>query len=286
MAPRIPRPGSARTPRLHRFGVRVRYRSVMIFRNLLPTIVLVMISAALPLQALALTQQEQWEVSVGQKEYNTLQSQGKIISQSPYYAILNPIAKRIASVADRRYFRPFHFLLVNDKQPNAFSVPGGNVYVTTAMMTFAQNQQELAGVLCHETAHDIHHDVYNNARKDQNLAIGATILSILLARNSQVGQNIIGLGANLQALNFSREVESRADHTGAYICAQAGENPWGMVWMFRRFESKPSGVPLEMLSDHPRDDHRVTDLINLFRDNPGTFGRYSSNVATATPLRR
>ena len=258
----------------------------MILRKTLPTLLLMAIFLASPLPTLALTQQEQWEVSVGQKEYDTLQSQGKIVSQSPYYAILNPIAKRIASVADRQYFRPFHFLLVNDSQPNAFAVPGGNVYVTTAMMTFAQNQQELAGVLCHETSHDIHHDVYNNARKDQNLAIGATILSILLARNSQMGQNIIGLGANLQALNYSRAVETNADHTGAYICAQAGENPWGMVWLFRRFESKPSGVPLEMLSDHPRDDHRVTDLVDLFQNNPGTFGRYSSNVATATPLRR
>ncbi|MHB8462455.1 MAG: M48 family metalloprotease [Vulcanimicrobiaceae bacterium] len=258
----------------------------MTLRKTLPTLILMAMFLASPLQALALTQQEQWELSVGQKEYNTLQSQGKIVLQSPYYAILNPIAKRIASVADRQYFRPFHFILVNDSQPNAFSVPGGNVYVTTSMMTFAQNQQELAGVLCHETAHDIHHDVYNNARKDQNLAIGATILSILLARNSQMGQNIIGLGANLQALNYSRAVETNADHTGAFICAQAGENPWGMIWLFRRFESKPSGVPLEMLSDHPRDDHRVTDLITLFQNNPGTFGRYSSNVATATPLRR
>ena len=258
---------------------------MFIRRNLLAA-TLVATIFALPIPSLALTQEQQWEVSVGQKEYNQLASQGKILSQSPYYRILNPIANRIASVADRNYFRPFHFYLVNDAQPNAFSVPGGNVYVTTAMMTFAQNQQELAGVLCHETAHDIHHDVYNNARKDQNLAIGATILSVLLARNSQLGQNMIGLGANLQALNFSRAVEHNADHTGAFICAQAGENPWGMVWLFQRFESKPSGVPLEMLSDHPRDDHRVTDLIDLFHNNPGTFGRYSSNVRTATPLTR
>jgi hypothetical protein len=48
-----------------------------------------------------------------------------------------------------------------------------------------------------------------------------------------------------------------------------------MIWLFRRYAQKPSGVPLEMLSDHPRDDHRVADLEALFRSDPATFGRYT-----------
>jgi predicted Zn-dependent protease len=236
------------------------------------------------LPAAAYSDQEQWELQVGQQYYQQLAQQGKIVHSSPYYHVLNPIAARISRVADGKYFVPFHFILVNDSSPNAFAVPGGNVYVTTSMMTFARSEQELAGVLCHETSHDIHHDVYNNARKDQTLGLAAGILGLLVGRNSQTIGSLINLGANLQALNFSREVESNADHTGAYTCAQAGENPWGMVWLFKRFESKPSGVPLEMLSDHPRDDHRVTDLENLFANDPETFRHFSSNEATAKPL--
>jgi predicted Zn-dependent protease len=94
----------------------------------------------------------------------------------------------------------------------------------------------------------------------------------------------VNILANAQAMNFSRAVESNADHLGAYTCAQAGYNPWGMVWLFKRFETKPSGVPLEMLSDHPRDDHRVSDLENEFRDDPATFGRFSSDPKTAHPI--
>ncbi len=233
--------------------------------------------------AFAYTQEQQWELKVGQQYYQQLEQQGKIIRSSPYYKILDPIAHRIAAVADKQYFMPFHFYLVKDSQPNAFSVPGGHVYVTTAMMTFAKNQQELAGVLCHEVSHDIHHDVYNLQAKNQRLSLLAGIASLLVGRN-QIGQFLVGTGAQLQSLSYSRPVESAADHTGAYICAAAGENPWGMVWLFKRFESRPSGVPLEMLSDHPRDDHRVTDLENLFAGDRRTFGRFSSNVRTATPL--
>lgn len=234
--------------------------------------------------ALAYSDQETWEMQVGQQEYQQLASQGKIIPRSsPMYKKLDPIARRIAGVADQQYFVPFHFILVNDSSPNAFAVPGGNVYVTTSMMTFAQNRQELAGVLCHEVSHDIHHDVYNLNRKTQNLSLLAGLAGLLVG-NSGVGQFVVGEGAQLTALSFSRPVESAADHTGAYICASAGENPWGMVWLFKRFETKPSGVPLEALSDHPRDDHRVTDLENEFRNDPATFGRFNPNSSSGTPL--
>ncbi|HEV7178858.1 MAG TPA: M48 family metallopeptidase [Candidatus Baltobacteraceae bacterium] len=239
--------------------------------------------ASMPAPALAYDQQQQWEMQIGQQEYQQLQQQGVIVTSSPYYKTLDPIAKRISSVANAKYFVPFHFILVKDSQPNAFAVPGGNVYVTTAMMSFAQNQEELAGVLCHETSHDIHHDVYNLAQKDQNLQIGATLIGLLVGR-SNIGNLAVNFLANAQAMNFSRSVESNADHLGAYTCAQAGYNPWGMVWLFQRFESKPSGVPLEMLSDHPRDDHRVSDLEDEFRNDPGTFARFASDKKRAHPL--
>ena len=99
--------------------------------------------------AFAYTQDEETELQIGQQEYQQLQQKGEILTDSPYYSILNPIADRIKRVADQQYFTPFHFILVNEKSPNAFAVPGGNVYVTTAMMKFVKNKEELAGVLCH-----------------------------------------------------------------------------------------------------------------------------------------
>lgn len=236
-----------------------------------------------PCATIAQSSEEAWEQQVGQQYYQQLQQQGKIVTQSPDYAILNPIARQISRVADTQYFQPFRFILVRDSQPNAFSVPGGNVYVTTSMMTFAQNREELAGVLCHEVSHAIHHDVYNLQRKNQNLSLLAGLAGLLVG-NSQVGQFVVGAGAQLESLSFSRPVESAADHKGAYMCAESGINPWGMVWLFKRFEEKPSNGP-EFLSDHPRDDHRVTDLENEFRSDPQVFGRYSPNEASATPLR-
>jgi beta-barrel assembly-enhancing protease len=240
-------------------------------------------TVAAPAVAADQQQQQQWETQVGRQQYGQLAQSGEIVPSSPYYSALNPIAERIAAVANPQYYTPFHFILVNERSPNAFSVPGGNVYVTTAMMTFAKNQDELAGVLCHEVSHDIHHDVYNNAHKEQSLQMAAGVLGMLLGGNP-LGQMAVGLGAGAQAMTFSRADESNADRAGAYTCAQAGFNPYGMVWLFQRLQPKQGNGKMEMMSDHPRDDHRVSDLERLFQSDPKTFGHYLSDDSKSTPL--
>ena len=227
---------------------------------------------------------DQTEDQIGAQVYQELANKGEIISSSPYYNYLNPIATRIKSVADSQTDRPFRFILVHEASPNAFSVPGGNVYVTDSLMKFVKNKEELAGVLCHETSHTIHHDVVNNMRKDQNLSLLATGLSLLLGGGQNaIANTAINLGANAQALKFSRTVETAADLKGADTCAQAGYNPWGMVWLFKQFQSSGQGGSMEMLSDHPRDDHRISDLENHFQQNPQLFAKYSPD-AKGTPL--
>ena len=145
----------------------------------------------------------QVEMQIGQQEYQALQQQGEIISSSPYYAILNPIAQQIKRVADPQYFHPFNFILVHETGPNAFAVPGGNVYVTDSLMKFVQNREELAGVLCHETSHDIHHDVLHLYQKAQRASTAYTIGDILAniatgGRYSQTIDTAASLGFQFQ----------------------------------------------------------------------------------------
>lgn len=243
---------------------------------------ILMLASAAP--ALAYSQEEQTELQIGQQEYQQLAQKGEIVQSSPYYTTLNSIAAKIAPVADQHYFVPFHFILVRERQPNAFSVPGGNVYVTTSMMTFVHNKEELAGVLCHEVNHAIHHDVYNLYVKEQRLSMVAGLASILLGRNSNLANGLINIGANLEALHFSRDVEHNADNGGAYTCAQAGITPYGMVWLMQQFEANPGGNPPEFLSDHPSDSHRIGALESEFANDPATFANFNSNLACATPL--
>jgi predicted Zn-dependent protease len=238
--------------------------------------------AANAAQALAQTS----EADIGKQVYAQLAQKGEIIARpNPMYRALDPIAARIKRVADPQYQYPFTFTLVHEKQPNAFAVPGGRVYVTDSLMKFVKNKEELAGVLCHETSHDIHHDVANLAGKEQGQAAIIGIVGSLLGLNKsalgQLGEQIL---FTVQTTRFSRAVETSADLKGADTCAAAGFNPWGLIWMFQAFEKAGGNQGMEAISDHPLDDHRISDLKTHFRQNPRLFARFSSNIKTATPI--
>lgn len=235
-----------------------------------------------PLAAFA----EDQEVSIGKAEAAKLAKKGEVIESSPYYETLRPIAHRIAVIADPQYAYPFHFILVHEKEPNAFAVPGGSVYVTDSLMTFVTNKEELAAVLCHETSHDIHHDVVNNLNKTRTLTYAATALSMLIGGGigGSIAGGLLSVAADVQSLHYSREVETQADAKGAETCAAAGFNPWGMVWLLERFSKTGNGTKMEVLSDHPTDAHRIEALRSIFAADPARYGRFSPDIASATPL--
>ncbi len=205
--------------------------------------------------------EESWEARIGQQRYMEYQQRGEIVPQrSSLYRTLDQIGDTIAAVADRQYFAPFHFVLLNEQTPNAFSIPGGNVYVTTGLLSFLRNRDELAGVICHEVNHDIHHDMY-------------AVFEATQGRSPQ----------DPSVIAYERAAERNADRSGAYLCARAGFNPWGMVWGLRQ-HSQTMGDNYSGGADHPSDEQREAALIALFRNHRATFGEFSDDVASATPL--
>ena len=117
-------------------------------------------------------------------------------------------------------------------------------------------------------------------QKIEALEIGTTILlGPTLAK--AIAIKIIG---DLNSLAYSREIESRADVTGSDICAQAGYNPWGLVWLFEAFQNADTKKIPQLLSDHPANGSRVKTLRPHFRDNPSVFAKFDSRPESATRL--
>jgi predicted Zn-dependent protease len=203
-------------------------------------------------------EESSWETQVGHNQYAQYEQRGEIVpQQSPLYAVLGPIGTAIAATADREYYVPFHFILVNERIPNAMSMPDGNVYVTTAMLSFLKNRDQLAGVLCHEINHDIHHDVYHAHQLSPN---------------------------GPPSSEFTHAAESNADRGGAYTCAQAGFNPWGMAWNFREHEGLGAPQQPGAGGDHPSDAQRLADLMTLLQGDPATFGKFRDDVGASVAL--
>ena len=94
----------------------------------------------------------------------------------------------------------------------------------------------------------------------------------------------IALMGDLHSLGYSREAESNADVTGSDICAAAGYNPWGLVWLFQAFQNAdPKQLP-QLLSDHPANGTRIQTLEKHFQDNPSVFAKFNSDPKSATPF--
>src|SRR6202040_1493947 len=108
---------------------------------------------------------------------------------------------------------PIRYYIVRGDSANAFSVPGGNIYVNEPLLALARNRDELAGVLAHECGHMVLHHVAKRIDNGKKIGTLATIGSVLA--QILVGP-LAGAGAdyalqNLQAgqdANLSRHIES------------------------------------------------------------------------------
>ncbi len=223
------------------------------------------------------------EAAAGADLFAQLKSQGEIVKSSPLYDTLRPIAAAITKVIQPQYALPIHFYIVHEQEPNAFAAPGGNIYVVDRLLYFVHNTEELAGTLCHETSHLLHHDSMELMKRDEAIRRRAIAATIILGPS--IG-TILGVTAvsQLAENHYSRAAEEAADLTGADTCAAAGYNPWGLVWLFEDFSNANLKSPPEILSDHPNDAHRIGRLERHFRQDPAVFGQFEDDRTKSTPL--
>lgn len=164
----------------------------------------------------------------------------------------------------------FEFFLMKDPQINAFALPGGHIGVHTGLITAAQSESEMAGVLGHEIAHVTQRHIarmVSNQRADQWVSLAAMAIAILAARsNSQLAEAAAVAGPALavqRQLNFSRDFEREADRVGLQMLEKAGFDANGMSSFFERLQRATrladAGAPV-FLRTHPVTYERIADI--------------------------
>jgi predicted Zn-dependent protease len=223
------------------------------------------------------------EQELRRETFEEMKAKVVVIKSSPLYDSLSPVADSVTRAAQPRYQYPFKFYLVHDAQANAFSVPGGDIYVTDSLLFAVKNDEELAGILCHEVAHTINRDSLDMMGKREENWRKQVAANVLFGKSA--GRVLaIAFLSHLDTLGYSREVEERADLNGADICAEAGQNPWGMIWFFRAFENADKERLPEVLSDHPDFKSRIKTLEEHFRKNRPVFGKFNPDRSSGTPF--
>lgn len=219
------------------------------------------------------------ERDIGQRVYNDLRSKGQIIDQSPYYPVLRRVGERISTAAEPHWYR-MNFIVVKGDKPNAFSVPGGYVYVNQALLRNADNEDELAAVVGHETGHLVLGHVMNRIHQAQMYNLGLGILGLFIHSAGQA--NLANILANYSYLNFNRQQEYQADDAGVKLAARAGYNPWGAVWFFRKLEKMSGNAGWEQyVQDHPSSEDRIS---RLERNNAALFSSQQNKMPAVPGL--
>jgi len=160
----------------------------------------------------------------------------------------------------------WEFNLVQNKEANAWCMPGGKVVVYTGLLPITQNEAALAMVLGHEISHAVLQ--HGNERMSQGLIeqLGGVALSVAVSNQPAQTQNLFlnayGVGSQVGVLlPFSRKQELEADHYGMIFGAMAGYNPREAIALWQRMEKASNGQePPEFLSTHPASGNRIAQL--------------------------
>jgi len=174
-----------------------------------------------------------------------------------------------------------NFVIVKGDKANAFSVPGGWVYVNEALLRNAEDEAELANVLGHETGHIVLGHVMNRLRQAQEVNLLFALGGLFVhSQGAATTYSIAELGANYGFLNFSRQQEYQADHEGVILANGAGYNPWGMVWFFQKLEALYGDAGFEQfVQDHPSTKDRIARIESFFASDRTAFGSWSRAIA-------
>lgn len=164
-----------------------------------------------------------------------------------------------SSAGQTPYRYDFH-LLADDKTINAFALPGGQVFITDALLSKLKTRGQLAGVLGHEVGHVVaRHSAEHMAKAQLTQGLtGAAVIATYDPNDSRSYRNaafamMIGQMINLK---FSRNDELEADKLGLRLMAQAGYDPRSMASLMKILEEAGGARSVEFFSTHPNPENR------------------------------
>jgi beta-barrel assembly-enhancing protease len=208
-----------------------------------------------------------------QQERLGLEAMAEVYKQMPVLPDSSPVSeyvqqlgRQLVAQIPQRYTWPYQFHVIEQKEINAFALPGGPIFINIGTITAAQNEAQLAGVMSHEMSH-----VYMQHSAKAATSPKRTFTEILGAAAGAIGGRVLGglveLGAGALILRYSREDEAQADAVGAIIMYKAGYDPVELANFFELL-NKQGGSPPQFLSDHPNPGNRTAAIEKEVRNWP------------------
>lgn len=207
-------------------------------------------------QAISLSPEE--EIAIGlQSAPGMAQQHGGLYPNNKYQAIVDQVGNKLvnSSIAKKTPYQYEFHLLADENTINAFALPGGQIFITYALFSKLENEDQLAGVLGHEIGHVLgkhSNERITNSKYWQTLIMGSSAID-MGGVAQQMGQG--------QLLKNGRGDELESDELGVKFMIDAGYNPEEMIGVMEILKAAagPNRVP-EFQSTHPDPENRIEKI--------------------------
>ena len=201
-----------------------------------------------------------WEVRTGASYAQQIDKSTRFVTDPVVDEYINRIGQNIVRNSDCKV--PFTIKVIDSDVINSFALPGGFIFINSGLILAADEEDELAAVMSHETAHVCAHHAARQMTRSDFAQIGMIPL-IMMTGYSWTGYGIYE-GAQLMIpitfLQFSREFEAQADYLGTQYLYKSGYDPMGMVDFFEKInnlEKQKPGIFSRIFADHPVTPDRI-----------------------------
>lgn len=228
-----------------------------------------------------LSPKDKEEIELGKKIVAEIEKEYKFVTDPEVVERVNRIGQTLAAIARRTPTTArwgegggaqfeYTFRVIDDKEVNAFSIPGGFIFIYRGLLDFASSDDELAGVIAHEIAHADHRHVSTllraDARVQQQVLLPALLIGLFGRLPAEDFSNVVA-GAQLYRIarlsRFSQEAETDADLTALEYLRQSPYNPVGLLVFMERLaaeERKRPQIDWGIFRTHPITRERVANL--------------------------
>jgi predicted Zn-dependent protease len=203
---------------------------------------------------------EEKEIAIGKQYADQIDKQAKILKDPVINEYVNRVAQNLARNSDLKI--PLTIKVIDDPAINAFTLPGGFMYLNTGTLMAADEEDQVAGVIAHEIGHAA-------ARHWAQQMTRATIMQfamipmMFIPMSYPVYMGVMEAymnGVPLAFLKFSRKDEQEADFLGLQYMYKAGYDPNAFVGFFGKVmdeERRSPGSMAKVFADHPPTGDRI-----------------------------
>jgi predicted Zn-dependent protease len=230
------------------------------------------------------------EIALGRQMAAEVEKQARLVDDPIVTEYINRLGQNITIRANAAF--PVTVKMIDSDEINAFTLPGGFVYVNSAMMKMADNEAELASVIAHEIGHAAARHATRQATRGQLARVAALPLAVLIPGwGGLAGRQAANAAGPLVSNRFSRAFETEADSLGVRYLAEAGYDPNASIDMFERIASTERATPgmvSKLFLSHPPTRDRISktqaEIRKLRTENNGYVLNTSEFEAVRTRL--